>query len=125
MKGQVEVLERQQRAARNQSLFREVNERVKDVNDSFHAFTSVSDWVCECANDTCVERIEMTSKDYEHIRADATRFFVSPSNEHVWPDVERVIERQPNYWIVEKIGLSAKIAKRQDPRSDGPLTLRM
>jgi hypothetical protein len=124
MKSQEDVRERQQRAARNQSLFREVNERVKDVNDSFHVFTSLSDWVCECANDECVQRIEMSAREYEHVRRDGARFFVAPSEEHVWPEVERVVERLANYWIVEKIELGAKIAKLQDPRSEGPLTFR-
>jgi hypothetical protein len=123
MKSQEDVRDRQARAARNQSLFREVNERVKDVNDNFHAFTSVSDWVCECANDTCVERIKMATQEYEHVRAHPAWFFVVPSNEHVWPDAERVIERHDNYWVVEKIELAAEIAAKQDPRSDGPLTL--
>jgi hypothetical protein len=50
--------ERQERAPRNQSLFREVNERIKNVNDGFHVFTSLNDWVCEWAIDGCVERIE-------------------------------------------------------------------
>jgi hypothetical protein len=121
---QDDVHDRQTRAARNQSLFREVNERVKDVNDSFHSFTSVSDWICECANDTCVERVEMAMQEYEHVRADGARFFVAPSNEHVWPDAERVTERHGNYWVVEKIELGARIAKQQDPRSDGPLPFR-
>jgi hypothetical protein len=123
VKSQEDVHDRQARAARNQSLFREVNERVKDVNDNVHAFTSVSDWVCECANDSCVERIEMGTHEYEHVRADGARFFVAPSKEHVWPDAERVIERHANYWVVEKIELAATIAAKQDPRSDGPLTL--
>jgi hypothetical protein len=124
MKSHEDVADRQVRAARNQSLFREVNERVKDVNDNFHAFTSVSDWVCECANDSCVERIEMATQEYEQVRAHGARFFVVPTNEHVWPDAERVIERHGNYWVVEKIELAATIAAKQDPRSDGPLSLR-
>jgi hypothetical protein len=124
MKSHEDVLERQQRAARNQSLFREVNERVKDVNDNFHVFTAVNEWVCECANDTCVERIEMASQEYEHVRGDGTRFFVAPSSEHVWLDVEQVTERHANYWVVEKIELGGKIAEQQDPRSDGPLSFR-
>lgn len=118
-----DVRERQARAAKNQSLFREVNERVKDVNDHFHAYTSVSDWFCECANETCVERIDMTSQEYEHIRAAGERFFVAPSEEHVWPDVERVVERRRTFWIVEKIEHGGRIAKDLDPRSDGPLPL--
>jgi hypothetical protein len=124
MEAYEDVRERQQRAARNQSLFREVNERVKDINDHFYVFTPLSEWVCECANDDCVERIEMSAREYEHVRSDGARFFVSPSDQHVWPEVERVVERLANYWIVEKIELGAKIAIQQDPRSDGPLPLR-
>jgi hypothetical protein len=125
MSMQEDVRDRQKRAATNQSLFRDVNERVKDLNDHFHAYTTLSDWICECANDTCVERIEMASQDYEQIRAAGERFFVAPDDEHVWLDVERVVERHDNYWIVEKIELAAKIATRADPRSeDGPLPMR-
>ena len=117
---QQDVRDRQKRAAHNQSLFREVNERVKDVNDSFHIFTSLSDWVCECAEDSCTQRIEMSVRDYEHVRAGGARFFVAP--EHVWTDVELVVERRDTYWIVEKIELGAKIAEAADPRSNGPLS---
>ena len=115
---------RQERAAKNQSLFREVNERVRDLNERFHLFTALGDWVCECANEECVERIEMTVREYERVRSTAQRFVVSSADEHVWPDVERVVERLPNYWIVEKVGMSGEIAEQMDPRSDGPLSLR-
>ena len=115
--------ERQERAARNQSLFREVNERIKNVNDGFHVFTALNDWVCECAIDSCVERIEMTTQEYEHVRQHGARFFVAPKDDHVWPEAERVVERLPNYWIVEKIELGARIAQKTDPRS-GPLPFR-
>ena len=121
MQSLTDARERQQRAAQNQSLFREVNERVKDVNDSFHVFTTLSEWVCECANKECVERIEMSPRDYERVRQHGARFFVFPNDEHVWPDAERVVERLGNYWVVEKIELAAKIATQRDPRSDGPL----
>jgi hypothetical protein len=119
MKAQEDVRERQQRAAKNQSLFREVNERVKDLNDSFHVFTSISDWVCECANDDCFELIEMSAREYENVRRTASRFFVFPSEQHVWPEAENVVERFANYWIVEKIELAGQIAEARDPRSDG------
>ena len=114
-----ELYDRQERAAKNQALFREVNERVRDVNESFHTLASaVSDWVCECANETCVERLELRIEQYEAIRDDGTTFLVAPSDEHVWPDVERVVERNDNYWIVQKQELAAEIAARQDPRSN-------
>jgi hypothetical protein len=119
----VDVRERQQRAAQNQSLFREVNERVKDLNDSFHVFTSTSDWICECANDDCFERIQMSAREYEDVRRHGSRFFVAPSEQHVWPEAENVVERFPNYWIVEKLEEAAEIAEEHDPRSDGAAEL--
>jgi len=122
MKSAEGVRERQQRAGQNQSLFREVNERVKDVNDSFNVFASLSDWVCECANDDCFQRLELSTDEYERIRRHSARFLVCPSEQHVWPEAENVVERHANYWIVEKIQLGAEIAQQDDPRSDGPLT---
>jgi hypothetical protein len=108
---------RQERAANNQTLFREVNERVKDVNVNFHAHSAVSEWVCECANDTCFERVEMSMSEYEDIRSAGERFFVAPSDEHVWPDVEQVTVRNDRYWVLEKAELAGKLAKRADPRA--------
>ena len=118
MTAQEDVRERQHRAARNQSLFREVNERVNGVNHSFHVFTSLSEWICECANDDCFERIEMSLREYEDVRRHGSRFFVFPSDQHVWPEAENVVERFPNYWIVEKIELGGAIAEAHDPRGE-------
>jgi hypothetical protein len=117
--------DRQERAAKNQSLFREVNERVRDMNQDSYVFTILGDWVCECANDTCVERLSLSTRAYEAIRQQGARFLVAPGDQHVWPDVERVIEMNDEYWIVEKFERAAEIAMRADPRSDQrPLRLR-
>ena len=113
--------EREERAARNQSLFREINERIEDLNEGFGR---VGEWLCECANDTCTERIEMTTKEYEAVRSSGKCFFVAPGDEHVWADVEHVTERNDRYWIVQKVGDAGRLAARKDPRDEGPLPLR-
>jgi hypothetical protein len=118
--------DRERRAANNQSLFRAGNERLKQFNeDWFGTVLPRGGWVCECANDSCLEHIEMTSSEYEAVRQDGARFFVAPSEEHVWLDVERVIECNDRYWIVEKTGNAHDIAKRADPRAkaEPPLSL--
>jgi hypothetical protein len=116
---------RHERAAKNQSLFREVNERVRDMNEASHLFTTLSDWVCECATDTCIERLSLSCRAYEAIREHGARFLVAPGDEHVWPDVERVVEMHDEYWVVEKVERAAEIAMRADPRShQDPLGLR-
>jgi hypothetical protein len=117
--------DRETRAAQNQTLFREINERVKELNEGFSLLSPVGEWICECANDTCTELIEMTAAEYEAIRSDGARFFVATDDEHVWPDIEQVTEHGERYWVVEKTGHAGSVARSHDPRSDeGPLPLR-
>ena len=118
-------MRREERLAKNEVLFREINERVKDLNDTFRAVTATDEWICECASRTCTEKVQMSVDEYEAIRALGDRFFVAPSDEHFWPDVERVVERNDRYWIVEKIGVAGQFARQADPREsgDGPLPL--
>jgi hypothetical protein len=104
-------------AARNQSLFREINERVKQLNEGFSMVLPVGEWICECADDTCVERIELSAEEYEAVRNDGTHFLVAPSDGHVLLDVERVTERNDRYWIVEMFGIAGEMAGKVDPRS--------
>lgn len=110
--------DRQERAAQNQSLFRDINERIRDMNEKSHVFTLLGDWICECANETCVERLSLSTRAYDAIRQHGARFLVAPSDQHVWAEVERVIEMNDEYWIVEKFGRAAAITGRSDPRSD-------
>lgn len=102
-----DLYDREARAAANHVLFCGVNERVKDVNEGFSVVVPMGEWVCECANDTCFERIELSAEEYAATREDGTHFVVAPSGEHFWPDVERVVERRDRYWVVEKVGHDA------------------
>jgi hypothetical protein len=105
-----------QRAAENQALFREVNERLENLNTTFNTITRYGNWACECASVDCLERVAMTLDEYEQLRAIPTWFAVVPSEEHVVPEVERVVERYERYWVVEKLGRAAGIAVERDPR---------
>lgn len=108
------TVDRQERAARNQSLFREINERVEALNVAFNDLLPLGDWVCECADDTCVERVFLSLKQYEAVRSESTRFVVLPG--HVDEAVEKTVERTDGYWVVEKIEVAAEIARETDPR---------
>src|SRR5215212_10635805 len=105
------------KAGQNQSLFREVNERLRDVNETFDATAHVTEFVCECANPECFERVTLTLADYERIRAEATHFFVVAEREHVFPDVERIIDERDGFFVVEKVGEAGTEATKHDPRS--------
>jgi hypothetical protein len=109
--------DRGSRAARSQSLFREINERVKQLNEGFSMVLPVGEWICECADDACVEQIELSVEAYEAVRDDGTHFLVAPGDEHVFFDVEIVTERNDRYWVVEKFGTAGEMAGSFDPRS--------
>ena len=111
--------EHERRAGKNQSLFRDVNERVSEVNKAHGLWVTLSDWICECADETCTERIELTPQQYEEVRDNPTHFIVAPGPEHVIPDVERIVERHGRYWVVEKVGVAAAVAEHLDPHPGG------
>jgi len=107
---------REQRAARNQSLFRSVNERIEPLNQAFSTINRMNDFVCECAVETCTEKMPMSVDEYEAIRAEGNRFAVAPGDDHVWPDVEAITEKHDRYWVVEKFGYGGSLAAKFDPR---------
>ena len=106
---------RRERAATNESLFREVNERVQELTDTFELSTEMTDLICECAQTDCAQRIRMTASEYEAMRRVATQFAVAEG--HELPDVETIVEKTNRYVIVAKIGTAAKVATELDPRA--------
>lgn len=104
-------------AAKDQSLFRDVNEKLRNLNEAFETVTRDSEFICECANRHCIEHVSMTLDDYERVRSVATHFFVLPESHHVFPEVEQVVERHRGYFVVEKTGDAGAAAIRLDPRS--------
>jgi hypothetical protein len=114
------VEERAARGARSQSLFRDVNERVKEINRAFSSVLPLGDWICECADASCTpERIFVSPAAYEAVRADPARFAVAPSDPHVFSEIEDVVGRNERYWVVEKKGQGAELATKVDPRRVG------
>jgi len=71
-------------------LFRQVNERLKDVAEATGVFDSGPEFVCECADESCTARIRLSLGEYERLRADPRRFVVLTGHE-ASPDVERIV----------------------------------
>jgi hypothetical protein len=107
------------RKAKTKALFREVNERVESLNDWFAIALARGSFICECAQDSCAEQIELSVEEYESLRAEATTFAVAPADEHVFPDVEWVAAKHERYWVVEKTGAAAAVVEKLDPRRNG------
>ena len=107
---------REERIGLNEAVFREVNERIEALAETFDLKTQSLDIICECGDHACAERISMMHAEYKELRSDAHQFAVHPG--HEYPDVETVVARLKGYDIVRKgKGVPAQIAEQTDPRS--------
>jgi hypothetical protein len=102
--------------ATNQVVFREINEELEDLNNSFSEIIPLGHFVCECADTSCIERVGMTIREYEELRGHPRRFVVRRG--HRSPETERVVEERTGYTIVEKLGAAGDYAARFDPRTN-------
>jgi hypothetical protein len=89
---------REDRQARNEVLFRDVNERIADLADKglsldFHV-------ICECAQIGCGTMLRIELDDYRRVRAHPRRFLIAPG--HAVPEIEDVVVQQDDFQVVEK-----------------------
>jgi hypothetical protein len=105
--------QRAREIGRHQALFREVNERIEELAETFDLKDELT-ILCECGSGRCAERIALREDEYERLRRIPTHFAVRPG--HETPAVERVVERHDAFVVVEKFGGSAGAAIRLDPR---------
>jgi hypothetical protein len=110
------VDDRARRIGENEVLFRDVNERLRELGEGFSMITEEAEFVCECGNTACTSPVRMSLSTYEEIRSDPKHFFVIKG--HEVPEVEKVLSEREGYLVVEKLpGGPAGAAIRDDPRS--------
>ena len=98
-----------ERRARNQTVYRMVNNRILDVNDAFGEWDH-AEFLCECGTTGCESTVEMSKREYSAVRARATHFLTAVS--HFEPLVDRVISKGARFWIVETFpGEASRIAE--------------
>lgn len=104
---------RVERAACNQTVFREVNENIAKLTDLVTE-TGYNVFICECSDTACAESLEITAAEYEAVRSDGARFVVVPG--HQLDEVERVVDGNGRFLVVEKLAHAAEIAAAANPR---------
>jgi hypothetical protein len=113
------VDEEQGRRARNEALFREVNERIVELETGLGGYdrddSLLIGFVCECPREDCSDMLEVTRGQYEAVRENPRRFLVLPGHED--GDIGKIVDRHAQFLVVEKIGEAGAIAVEQDPRS--------
>jgi hypothetical protein len=104
----------QGRVAKNEALFREVNEAIErgqwpGEQDSPTAFR------CECARLDCNGLVSLTPREYERVRTKSRTFVVLPG--HELEEVETIIATLDGYIVVEKRDEAGRLAEASDPRA--------
>lgn len=103
-----------EKIARNESLFREVNERIAESAERFDA--DETRFVCECADPACTERVGATLEEYEEVRRDGATFLVV--NGHEDERAETVVHADGDRAVVEKQHPFVEpIVRALDPRT--------
>jgi hypothetical protein len=83
----------------NQTVFRSVNERIRDLNEDFSAqFDLDAHFVCECPDLGCIEPISIAPAEYRRIRENKAWFIVVSG--HIDPELEDVIETHEGFTVV-------------------------
>lgn len=108
--------QREKRLAKNETLFRSVNEQIEDAATSGGRDAHVFEFLCECSNPDCTLLLPLTVFEYEHVRANPTHFLVAPG--HELPEIESVVARKGSYQVVAKHGEAALLAIEEDPRNE-------
>lgn len=103
-----------ERRALNEALFRDVNERIAESAENFEA--DKTEFVCECADPSCTERVPATLVEYENVRQEPTTFLLAPG--HGERDIEEVVSDRGRFQVVEKMGgVVRRTVIRLDPRT--------
>ena len=83
----------------NEAAFRAFNEGVREVEERT-GDASAAEFVCECSDAACEERIRIPLDEYEQVRTNPLRFMIKDGHEIA--ALEQVIRRTDAYTVVEK-----------------------
>jgi len=101
------------RAARNEEIFRSINERI-EAGAEQHGVETALPFHCECGRASCLDTIEIPPSAYERVVRERYRFVLIPGHDDA--AIERVVERQPSYIVVEKVGEAREQIDRDHPQ---------
>jgi hypothetical protein len=101
---------REERVARNEKLFQEVNRQIEKLEKTLGRPKTFA-MLCECAQKHCLDGFEVEPAVYQRVRSNPVLFFLVPG--HQDPELERVVERTPEFLVVEKVGRTAEAVRER------------
>lgn len=97
-----------ERVARNQSTFRDANEKIVAAAGEIGVSQHAVPFICECAETSCTQVLLIDLAEYSAVRRHPRRFLHATGHHD---DVGFVVEMHGNYIVVEKTGLAGEIAE--------------
>ena len=108
---------REERLASNEALFRHANEKMAGWEER-HEGDVTELYFCECVDEGCREKVELSCEEYEAVRSSSRTFLVLPGHED--PSVESVVDQHQGWLVVRKPVQVAEVVDTSDPRDAGP-----
>ena len=105
----------EERIARNDAIFRAVNERIRDVAEE-QEMTERVPFICECATEDCTQIVQLSLEEYESIRQDSTHFLNALGHEVAARGAGTVVHENERYVVVQKKGAATEGVRHLDPR---------
>jgi hypothetical protein len=105
--------QRSARLAANEAVFRAGNE---SIGKAMIGRAEQTEFLCECGDPQCFERVALSEDEYEAVRSHPARFFVASGHEDLTAG-EVVVEERGQWTVVEKRGEAREIVERSDPRA--------
>jgi hypothetical protein len=94
------MVTRLERLAENQQMAREANDRLRDVVEPMVADGRLIPFLCECADDGCLGRIDLTTEDYFIAHLNSDYYILLP--DHPRLDGEELVEDHGAYEVLSK-----------------------
>jgi hypothetical protein len=106
---------RKERIARNEAMFRSVNLEVERVSEELGGGPNDRlEILCECGKDGCSATLDVGRAEYDDAHKQSDRFMVTPGHED--EQIEHVVKRTPDYFIVDKFGEAERVAEAEESR---------
>jgi hypothetical protein len=100
-----------ERVARNDATFRAANERIRAAAETLDTTIERVPFICECADERCVEIVLLELRDYREVRANPRWFVTVPGHHGPASNSVETVAARDGYVIVEKVGRAGEVAE--------------
>jgi hypothetical protein len=96
--------------AQNNAIFREANEKIEVAAEGFgFDRAQVAPFICECSDPRCTTIVQLTLAEYDRVRSNGRWFVHAPGHETSVAGAVELVELNPGWALVEKVGLAGEL----------------